>query len=139
MNNLIPKIFLAGVVVFMCAPFLTFAQPIGTPAPGTPIGTPAPAANPPIKVTIPNILRSGITDVKSLIDVIIDDIVIPIGGVICVLIIMWAGFLFVTAGGDSSKITKAKDTLLYGAIGAAIILGAKVISEVVQATVTQLK
>ena len=65
--------------------------------------------------------------------------ILPIGGVIAVLMIMYAGFLFVTAGGEPAKITKAKDALLYAAIGAAILLGAWVISEAIGGTIKELK
>jgi len=76
---------------------------------------------------------------KGLIETIINDILIPIGGVVAVLMIMYAGFLFVTARGNEGQISKAKQALLYAVIGAAILLGAWVISQAISTTIDQLK
>ena len=45
-----------------------------------------------------------------------------VGFAVAPLMIIIAGFLFVTSGGDPAKITKAKNIMLYTAIGLAIIL-----------------
>lgn len=44
-----------------------------------------------------------------------------------VVYIIWAGFLFVSARGDTAKITKARNALLWGFVGVALVLGAQVI------------
>lgn len=75
----------------------------------------------------------------KLITVLIDSIVIPIGSVIAVLMIMYAGFLYVTARGDPTRIKEAHDALLYAIIGAAILLGAKLLAAAIEGTITQLK
>lgn len=77
--------------------------------------------------------------IKGLIETIVNDILIPIGGVVAVLMIMWAGFLYVTARGDPGQIKKARDALLWAVIGAAILLGAWVISQAIGTTIDQLK
>lgn len=77
--------------------------------------------------------------ITGLINTILNDILIPIGSVIAVIMIMWAGFLYVTAGGDTGKIKEAHQTLLWAVIGAALLLGAKVLSDAISATITQLK
>ena len=77
--------------------------------------------------------------IQGLIEVIVNDILMPVGGVIAVLMIMYAGFLYVTARGNSSKIEKAHQALLWAVIGAAILLGALVISEAISKTIGQLK
>lgn len=51
--------------------------------------------------------------------------IINIGMVVAPLIIVIAGFNFATAGGDPTKIQKAKTMLIYAAIGMAVILLAK--------------
>ena len=61
---------------------------------------------------------------------------IQLGAVLAVLAIIYAGFLFVTAQGEEAKIETAKKVLLYTAIGIAILLGARVIVEVIKGTVT---
>lgn len=45
-------------------------------------------------------------------------------GLVAVVIIMWAGFLWMTSQGDATKIEKAKKTLINAAIGLAIIISA---------------
>jgi hypothetical protein len=77
--------------------------------------------------------------IEGLIRTIVNDILIKVGGVVAVLMIMWAGFMYVTAGGDPGQIKKAHDALLWAVIGAAILLGAWVISEAIQTTIGQLK
>ena len=51
-------------------------------------------------------------------------IVAEVGFPIAVMALLWAGFLFVTAGGNEEKINNAKKTLLWAVIGTAILLGA---------------
>lgn len=77
--------------------------------------------------------------ISGLIKAIVNNILIPIGGVVAVMMIMYAGFLYVTAGGNETRIKKAHEALLWGVIGAAILLGAWVISEAIQGTINQLK
>jgi len=91
------------------------------------------------KITIPNPLKKNVNSLPALIQVLIDDVVIPIGSIIAVLMIMYAGFLFVTSAGNESKVKKARDALVNAAIGAAILLGAKGLSLIIEKTVTQLK
>lgn len=54
---------------------------------------------------------------------------------IIVFFIILAGFRFVTAQGNESKLAEAKNALLFAIIGGMIILGAYVILEVIQGTV----
>lgn len=53
---------------------------------------------------------------------------------VIVFFIIYAGFMFVTSGGDTKKIETAKKTALYTIIGAAIILGASLIAVILQGT-----
>ncbi len=77
--------------------------------------------------------------IKGLIETIVNEILMPIGGVVAVMMIMYAGFLYVTARGDPGQIKKAHDALLWAVIGAAILLGAWVISKAIGVTIDQLK
>ncbi|MCX6712241.1 MAG: hypothetical protein NT041_00940 [Candidatus Vogelbacteria bacterium] len=67
------------------------------------------------------------------------DIVVQVGLVFIVLFIIYAGFLFVTAGGKEAQVTKARETLVATLIGSAIILGAYAIASALKSTVDQLK
>ena len=53
--------------------------------------------------------------------------------------IIWSGFLFVTARGSDEKLSTAKKAFAYAVIGAAIVLGAFVIEQALQGTVDQLR
>jgi len=66
-------------------------------------------------------------------------VVIQIGYVVVVFFIVYSGFLFVSARGSEEKLTKAKTAFLWTCIGAAILLGAKVLENAVQTTVTSLQ
>jgi hypothetical protein len=41
--------------------------------------------------------------------------------------VIFGGFLYVTSAGDAGKVKKAKDTLLYAAVGLVVIVVARVI------------
>lgn len=55
-----------------------------------------------------------------------------------VLFILWAGIQFVTARGDSGKIKNARNALLWGFVGIALILGAQVIVEALKGSVNSI-
>ena len=63
---------------------------------------------------------------------------LKIGIPLVALAVIYCGFLFVFARGNSEKLTKAKDALLYTLIGAAILLGSWAIAQMISATVTGL-
>ena len=63
---------------------------------------------------------------------------LKLGIPVVALAIIYSGFLFVAARGNSEKLTKAKDTLLYTVIGAAILLGAWAIAQMISATINGL-
>jgi hypothetical protein len=90
-----------------------------------------------IKTKILNPLGNNITDIPSFIKAIID-IVVMIGVPIVTLAIIYSGFLFVKAQGNPEQLTKAKSTLLYTLIGAALLLGAFVIASAIGSTVTDI-
>jgi ABC-type amino acid transport system permease subunit len=78
------------------------------------------------------------SDLKGLVEGLIDA-VIKIGAVLTVLAFIYTGFLFVTANGEDKKIDKAKNSLKWSAVGALVLLGSKVISEVIQSTVEKIE
>ena len=80
----------------------------------------------------------GANSIQEFIKAILD-IVVTLGTPIVVFFIIYAGFLFVIAQGKPEKLQKAKDTLLYTVIGAAILLGAWGISQIIKNTVDQIQ
>lgn len=92
--------------------------------------------NPGEPPTITNPL-SGISDIPSLILTIVNAIK-TIGYYVVVVFIIYSGFLFVKARGDEKGLQEAKKAFLYTVIGAAILLGASILSEVINNTVNQI-
>jgi hypothetical protein len=89
-----------------------------------------------INFVIPNPVR-GFDNLPDLIVALLE-IVMLIATPIIAIMLIYTGYLFVTAKGDIKKIGEAKQTLLYAVIGAAIILGAEIIAKAIQGTVTSL-
>lgn len=69
-------------------------------------------------------------DVRSIVVSIIK-IVLGFLGIISVVLILYAGFLWMTAGGNEEKISEAKKILTAGTIGLVIILSAYAITSFV--------
>lgn len=63
---------------------------------------------------------------------------IRIGIPVVALAIIYSGFLFVFARGNTEKLGKAKTTLMYTLIGAAILFGAWAIAKLISETVLAL-
>jgi hypothetical protein len=128
---------LALLSFFLILPVVAFAQNSvvspgqnSVPSPSNPISGCSPAG------TICNPLGTS-----STLPVFIKNIlngVLTIGIPIIALAIIYSGFLFVFARGNSEKLTHAKDTLLYTLIGAAILLGAYAIATMISSTILAL-
>lgn len=101
-----------------------------TDATGTPTAT-----APSISFQIPNPLGSNTTTLNGFLANILDAVVLLLTPVIT-LMLLYSGFLFISAQGNAEELTKAKTTLMYTLIGAAVILGAKGLAEVLKNTVT---
>ncbi|MCX6756406.1 MAG: hypothetical protein NTX85_03635 [Candidatus Nomurabacteria bacterium] len=91
-----------------------------------------------LSVKINNPLGDSITTIPSFIESAIN-IVLMIGIPIVALAIIYSGFLFVVAQGNSEKLSEAKKTLMYTLIGAALLLGSWVIAQAIQGTVSDIK
>ena len=76
-------------------------------------------------VTADTVGTSGtITDTDSLVGIIMGLVnwVAWFVGLLAVLFGLWAGILFITAGGDAAKVTQARDILLYAIVGIAVAI-----------------
>ena len=96
----------------------------------------APGSN--ITVTIGNPLAGGANNLPAFFTLVLQNIVMPLAGVLCVLAFVYAGFKFVTAGGDTTKIKEARAALLWVAVGTAILLGATGILAVLNGTIKEI-
>ena len=63
------------------------------------------------------------------------DAVLKMGGLVVVMLLVYAGFLFVIAQGNDQKLEEAKKSLTWVIVGAAIILGGWAVTEVIINTV----
>ena len=82
---------------------------------------------------------SGIIDSIPRLLYALVDLIFLIGVPIIVISIIYSGFLFVTAGDNESKSTKARFVFTWTMIGALVLLGAKAIALAIQATAESLK
>jgi len=48
-------------------------------------------------------------------------------GVVAVIMIIFGGFRYITSGGDATKVTAAKNTILYGLVGLIIVALSQII------------
>lgn len=122
MNFIQKNLFnLLVVALMLIVPIFSFAQPIsGTPSD---IGK---IVNPLSTDSIPELIKTILEGV------------IKLGVPVIALAIIYSGFLFVAARGNPEKITKAKDTLIYTLIGAALLLGSWALAQLITETVLAL-
>lgn len=52
-------------------------------------------------------------------------------GIVSVIFIIWGGFRYITSAGDSSKVTAAKNTVLYAVVGLVIAIFSYAIAQFV--------
>lgn len=144
-KNVFSFLILMILVFIMTSPFLVGAQGSTTVPPPTNGNTIPSSNNTPINITINNPFNCGNSGsnnsctITDLLRIVIDRILIPVGGVVAVIMIMYSGFLFVIARGNSTKIDEAKRAITWAVIGAMILLGAWVLSTAIQNTVNSLR
>ena len=122
------------IIPALAISFLLFSSSVPVFAQGNPGGGGG-SGNPPITVKLDNPFNVG-SNLFDIAKALINNVVIPIGGSLCVLAFIWAGFQFVTAQGKSAALTNAKKTLGYAALGTVLILGAWMIADVIQQTIS---
>ena len=78
-----------------------------------------------------DVTASNATDLKgSVINVI--NAIIAVLGLVAVVVIILGGVQYMTSAGDSGKVKKAKDTILYGVIGLIVcIIAAAIVNFVI--------
>ncbi|MEK7193192.1 MAG: pilin [Patescibacteria group bacterium] len=101
-----------------------FASSSSGPTSGGPVGG---GSN--TEITIPNPLGS-----ESFLDIAqrIIDALFRISIPIAAIMVLVGGFQIMTAGGDPKKVTNGRNTLIYAAIGFAVVLLASSVAAVVQ-------
>jgi|ERR1035437_583486 hypothetical protein len=145
------KHFILAVVIlgglFFTLTTLTYAQTSGGTAAGTSGGTAAGTSGGTAgtsggvsggtaaggQTQLPNPIKAG--SIQDLIYLIVS-IVTYIGMILAILALIWVGFKFVAAQGNSEKLTEARRQFMYVVIGVAILIGAAAITDVVKTTLT---
>lgn len=79
----------------------------------------------------------GVNNLMELVAALID-IVITVGIPIVTLAIIYTGYLFVIARGDTTKIKEARTAFTWTVIGAVILLASWVIAQAIHGTVNQI-
>jgi hypothetical protein len=125
MKSLLIFTILACFVFSFSVPVFTYAQTSGGPPKNTGVNS-GKLQNP--------LSAQGVNTIEDLIPKILE-IVVQIGVVVCTFFIIFAGFMYVTAAGDETKIKKAHSIFLYSVIGTIVLLGAQIISSVLGNTV----
>lgn len=76
-------------------------------------------------------------DIQTFLKKVID-VLLVFAVPLIILFIMYAGYLFVIAQGNPSKIEEARSALLWAVVGGVIVLGANVIYGVINGTIRAL-
>ncbi|MEI8130228.1 MAG: hypothetical protein WCG55_01860 [bacterium] len=76
----------------------------------------------------------GSADLPSFVQTILKAVALLLTPVV-VIMMLYSGFLFVTALGNAEKLGEAKQALLYTMIGAAVVLGAEGFATIIKSTV----
>ncbi len=71
-------------------------------------------------------ISSGSSGITNLITSVVN-IFSLIVGMVSVIMIIYGGFRYITSGGDSGKVSGAKNTIIYAVIGLVIVVLAQVI------------
>lgn len=87
------------------------------------------------------VLENPTPDIWFISDFIVTlfDLIVYIVTPLIAVFLMYAGFLFVSAKGNETQITKAKMVLLWTCVGAAVILGAKAFAIAIEGTIDSLR
>ncbi len=65
--------------------------------------------------------------------------IVEIGTIVLIMMLVYVGFLFVVARGNSEKLQSAKSALVWTVIGGLILLGATAIQLVIEGTVESIR
>jgi hypothetical protein len=81
--------------------------------------------------TIQNPLNCPGGTITCVIDAVTGFLIV-IAAPLLTVMVLWAGFLFVTSGGDENKLKTAKNALLWAGIGFGVVLIARGLSAIIR-------
>lgn len=142
------KSIIAGLVciLFFLGLNFAFAEPVPGPEGGaTPIPSPQGGTTPqpgPEGGTTPSPSGGSKEIINPLKSTSITDFLLKVVDVVLIFLtpliiffIMYAGFLFVTAQGDTGKISTARLAITWAVIGGVVILGARALISIIEGTI----
>jgi hypothetical protein len=106
-----------SIVLFVAAFLMSLATPMMT------------QAQTPIQINNPLGSTSG--TVGDIVDKILE-FLLQVGVPIAVLMYVWAGFLFLTSGGNEKKVNTAKQAVIWTSVGLAVLIISNGLVEVVK-------
>lgn len=85
-------------------------------------------------------LTNPLKDINNLWDLVVKilELVVRLGWIFVTFMLIYVGFLFVSAQGNDEKLKSARSALVWTVIGGLILLGAQSIAYFLQATATSL-
>ena len=86
---------------------------------------------------ITNPLSVG-SDISSIVTAVMKNIIMPLASVLVVLAVLYSGFKFVIAQGNSKELEDARHGFMWVLVGSAVLLGAYGITEVLKTTIEQI-
>ena len=110
-------IYILSALIFLLSSGVILAQNDNPPPPGP---------------TIENPIESD--SIEALLAVILN-IIVRVGMPLIILAFIYSGFKFIEARGNPAKLETAKTAILWTAIGAAVLIGAKVLGDLIGNTV----
>lgn len=133
MKRIAQKVFSFVTVLSIVSIFLTTSLVLAQTPPADPPPTP-PANN----SLIENPLKNGVNTLPALIELVLEEVVMPIGAVVIIFMIIYAGFRYVVAQGNEDKLKEAHVLFKNVMIGSAIILGATAIAQIITTTLSNI-
>lgn len=81
------------------------------------------------------VVGNGVTTIPQFIHAVLS-IIVRIGIPVASLFLIWSGFMFITAGGNESKLSAAKKGFIWSCIGFGVLLGAWLLATAFQGVIT---
>ncbi len=130
--------FVAAAVLLalpLAVPTVAFAQAAGNPTIQDKLCTGVDSLSVDSQGNCASTTAAGTSTVNNIITTVIN-LFSVIVGIIAVIMIIYAGLKYITSGGDSAKITSAKNTIVYAIIGLIVVALAQFIVKFVLSKVT---
>ncbi len=131
MKRIISKLGVILIPILMLLPAATFVEPVA--ACGTSDAAQQVSTGIDQTTTAPTDASCGASGVGTAIATAVNILSVIVGAA-AVIALIWAGFKYITSGGDTNKVANAKSTLIYAIVGIAVVGLAQVLIHFVLST-----